>query len=417
MGYTQKIISGFSWETILKIATYGLTVVKIYFLARILNPADFGLFSLALIALGVSESMTQTGINLTIMQSEHSVDFFLDTAWVISIIRGFAIGIIMMLVGYIMSFFYNQPELITLVGLSALIPVIKGFINPYIIELHKKMYYRQDTLYRFAILAIQILLSLALGAWFRSAFGLVIALILSALIEVFSSFVLFNKKPIFNYLSSRAKIIFDNARWLSIGTLLQYLVENIDDFLVGTISNTYFLGIYHNAYSLTHKATSETAKSVHYGSIPVLTKIANDQPRLKKAFFKSFSATLMIALLASIPIYLFNESLVTFLLGDQWLAAIPVIRPLIIAGFLQTISMSSYTLMLATKKYKIMNLHMFISLVFMVLLIWYFGKQAGFTGAVNGLLWSRLVTLPIICYYLWQFFKPTQPLVKLIKKA
>ena len=405
MGYTKKIITGFSWETVLKIGAYALTLLKIYFLARILDPSDFGLFSLALIALGVSESITQTGINLTIIQSKQSVEYFLNTAWVISIIRGFVIGIIMLIVGHFMSLFYQQPLLLSLIGVAAIVPVIKGFINPFVVVLHKKMFYWQDTLYRFAVLVIQIILSIIFGAWLKSAFGLMLALVFAAVFEVTISFLLFNKRPVFNYISSRAKIIFDNAKWLSIGTLLHYLVENIDDFLIGAITNTHFLGIYHNSYSLTHKSTYEVAKSVHYGTIPVLTKIINEKERLKRAFLRSFLATLAIALAVSIPIFLFNEPLVNLLLGEKWLEAIPIIRPLILAGIIQTISMSCYTLMLATKKYKLMNFHLFISLTLMIGFIYVMGQRAGLVGAVNGLLWSRIISLPIIGYYLWSFFK------------
>lgn len=405
MGYTKKIISGFSWETLLKIASYGLTVLKIYILARILDPADFGLFSLALIALGVSESMTQTGINLTIIQSKLSVEYFLDTAWVISIIRGFLIGIVMIIIGFAMNLFYSQPALITLIALATLVPVIKGFINPFIVVLHKKMYYWQDTLYRFSIFALQIIFSVIFGAWTNSAFGLIWGLIIAALFEVLISFLLFNKKPIFKYTASRAKIIFDNAKWLSVGTLLHYLVENIDDFLIGAITNTHLLGIYHNAYSLTHKFSYEVAKSAHYGTIPVYTQIHQEKKRLKKAFAKSFIATFLIALTISLPIFIFHQSLITFLLGEKWLEVIPLVRPLIIAGLIQTLSMSSYTMMLALKKYKIMNFHLLFSLALMIILIIIMSQARGITGAIDGILWSRIIAMPIIGYYLWNFFK------------
>ncbi len=405
MGYTKKIISGFSWETLLKIATYGLTVLKIYFLARILDPADFGLFSIALIALGVSESMTQTGINLTIIQSKLSVEYFLDTAWVISIIRGFLVGIIMIIIGFAMNLFYNLPSLITLIALATLVPVIKSFINPFVVVLHKKMYYWQDTVYRFVIFALQILLTIMLGAWTHSAFGLVWALVIAGFFEVAISFLLFKKRPVFKYTPSRAKIIFDNAKWLSVNTLLNYLVENVDDFLIGVITNTHFLGIYHNAYSLTHKFSYEVAKSAHYGTIPVYTRISQEKKRLKKAFAKSFIVTLLISLLISIPIFIFHQSLINFLLGEKWLEVIPLVRPLIIAGLVQTISMSSYTMMLAVKDYKIMNLHLLISLIFMIILLVVFGRAQGIAGAVNAIMWSRIISLPIIGYYLWKYFK------------
>lgn len=404
MGYTQRVISGFSWESVLKTLIYGLTMVKIFFLARILDPADFGLFSLTMIAFGVCEAMTQTGINLTIIQAKESVEYFLDTAWVIAIVRGFVIGIIMILLGVLMSNFYSQPVLLSLIALAAIIPVIKGFINPYVVVLHKKMMYQHDVLYRFSISAVEILLAVLLSLWLRSAFALIAAMICSALLEVALSFIIFKQKPVFHFISSRAKLIFENARWLSVGTLLHYLVENIDDFIIGAVTSTHHLGIYHNAYSLTHKASYEISKSAHYGTIPVYTKIAQDKVRFKRAFSRSLLATLSVILFICIPIFFFNQQIISLLLGEKWLEAIPLIRPLIAAGIFQSISMLSYTVMLATKQYKPMNLHLFISLILLAGFIYVGGSNFGISGAVNGILLSRVISFPIIAWQMYSYF-------------
>lgn len=403
MGYSKKVITGFSWDSLLKLAVYALTVLKIYFLARILDPADFGLFSLVVIAIGIGEAVTQTGVNLTIIQSKHSVEYFLNTAWVIAIGRGFLIGVLMMLIGFGMNFVFDQDQLLILVAIAAIVPVIKGFINPYVVALHKKMLYSHDVMYKFLIQSSLILVTLLLGFWLRNVYALVLGMVLAAVIETFLSHLLFKVRPKFEYIPSRAKIIFDNAKWLSVGSLLNYLVEHIDDFLIGTITNTHALGLYHNAYSLTHKASYDVSKSVHYGTIPVYTKLNNDSKRLKRAFGKTVLSTLLIILLFALPIYLFNEQLITFLLGEKWIDAIPLVRPLIIAGVIQSIFMVCYTLMLAQKNYKIMNLHLFATLLLMSALIYLGGTRSGLMGAVKGIAISRAVTLSPLLWFLYQF--------------
>ena len=115
----------------------GVVLFKISVLARLLSPEDFGLFSLVMIALGIIEASTETGVNLTIINSKQSLNYFLNTAWVIAIVRGFLIGILMVAVGLLMSNYFGEPELSWLVALAALVPVIKGFINPAIISLRR----------------------------------------------------------------------------------------------------------------------------------------------------------------------------------------------------------------------------------------------------------------------------------------
>jgi len=404
MNYTKRAISGFSWQTVLKFSTYFLSMVKIYFLARLLDPSDFGLFSLVAVALGISESITQTGVNLTILQSKHSVKYFLNTAWVIAIVRGFIIGSLMILLGIGIRHTHNEPKLITITALAALIPVIKGFINPYIVIMHKKMMFFQDTIYRFSFLAVEILMSIAFGFWLKSAYALVWAMISSAIFEVIISFIFFKEKPVFEYIHSRAKMIFANTKWLSIGSLFNYLNENLDDFVIGKITSTYALGIYHNAYSLTHKANYQFSKSVHHGTIPIFTRMTGDLPRLRKAFFKTLGAYVLIVSLVSAPFFVFPELIVELLMGEKWLEAVPLMVPLVLAGITHGIIAVCYTLFLAKKKYKFLNLHLVFNLVLMTTLIIILGQRTGLSGSVQGILISRLCSLPLalaaVAYYL-----------------
>jgi O-antigen/teichoic acid export membrane protein len=83
-------------------------------------------------------------------------------------------------------------------------------------------------------------------------------------------------------------------------------------------------------------------------------------------------------------------------LGSQWLAVIPLVRPLVFAGIIQSISNQSYALFLARKQYKILNIHLFSSLILMIGLIIWWGQTNQLLGAVYGILVSRLLTLPIV---------------------
>lgn len=373
-----------------------LALVKIFVLARLLSPEAFGLFSLTLIAIGLTESLTQTGVNITILQSQRPIRYFLDSAWVISIIRGFAIGSIMLALGLFMQHYYQEPQLLALVSVAALVPVIKGFINPYIVVLHKELRFFQDSVYLFSLSAVESVAAIALGLLTHSVWAMIWALVIGAVFEVIISFVFFRTRPRFAYLHSRGKTILENARWLSLSTVLNYLNENADNFLLGRIVGTHFLGIYHNAYSLSHKPNYEFAKSAHYSTIPVFTKIADKPERLSRAFFRSLLALLAFITLVSLPLLIFPRQFVEIILGTGWLEAVPLIRPLVLAGIIQSVSQISYALFLAKKQYGILNLHLFSSFALMAILIVWWGGQAYLQGAVMGILVSRLVTLPLI---------------------
>lgn len=398
MHYQKHAIAGFSWQTIQKIFTTGLSLAKIFILARLLSPEQFGLFSLVMIALGTTESITQTGVNTTILQSKQPIKYFLDTAFVISIIRGFAIGSLMIVMGYFMGNYYNEVNLFPMIAVVALVPIIKGFINPAIISWQKNFEFAKDSFYSTLRLTVEILAQIALAFLINSSWALVLGVIVGAIFEVCLSFIMLKEKPIFHYIKSRGSFIFKNARWLSLSSLLSYLNDNVDDFLLGRIVGTHKLGIYHNAYSLSHKVNYELSKSAYHGIMPIFSKMTqeHEESRLKKAFYKSFFSTLIIVFLISFPLIFFPKFLINVLLGDQWLEAIDILRILTFAGLVHTIANLCYALIIAKKRYLYLNMHMVLSLALIVFGIIIFGKSYGLVGAVYAIFLARLISLPIV---------------------
>lgn len=398
MGYTKNTISGFSWQTLLRISAMAITLGKIMVIARILSPNDFGVFSLIAIALGLAESSTQTGINITIIQSKRSIEYFLDTAWVIAITRGILIGILMVLLGIFMSNFYDEQSLTVLIALTALVPIIKGFINPSIVLYHKNLQFFKDSLYRFSLLFVEALFAIMFSVMLRNVSALIGAMLATAVFEVLLSFWLFRQRPAFNFIPSRAKVIFSNSYQLSISSILSYLNENIDDFIFARVAGTYNLGLYHTAYTLGHKANYEFAKSINHSILPIFTKISEDFNRLKNAFVKSLTATILLTTALSLPIFLFPEFVVHVILGDQWLAIVPALWLFVSAGIVQSISIILYSLFYAKKEYMPMNLHLLASVILLVVFLLTLGRTNGIVGAGQALLLSRMLTVPLLAY-------------------
>ena len=398
VGYTKKAISGFSWQTVLKLLQSGLTVLKVSILARLLSPEDFGMFSLITIALGIVEAFTETGVNFTILQSKHSISYFVSTAWVIAIVRGFSIAILMVLLGMFMGSFYSEPQLPLYIGIAALVPIIKGFINPSIVSLHKKLDFFKDSAYRLSLSMIDVTIAVIFGFWLQSFMAMIVAMIGTALFEVVISFLLFETKPTFRYIHSRAKAIYSNAKWLSVSALLSYAHENVDNFILGRTIGTYQLGLYHNGYTLGHKVNYDLSKSAYHGTLPIFTKIAADRERLVRAFRKSFIATSGIALLLSLPLFFFAKPIVLLVLGENWLSIVPYVPFLTLAGLLQAVSMQVITLFMATRKFKYSNLYLAVTVGTLVPLITILSQSQGIMGAALALIISRTVGLPILIW-------------------
>lgn len=397
MGYKQHAIAGFSIQSLQKVFVFFLNFLKIIVLARLLKPSDFGLFSLVMIAIGLTESFTQTGINTTIVQSKKDINYFLNTAWVIAIIRGFLIGLIMLGLALLMSNFYQEDLLVPLIVLATLIPIIKGFINPAIAQWQKNFLFAKEGLYHAIHLSSEVLMQIALAFVLRSVWALLGGVILAALVEVIVSFLMNPQRPKFHYQSDRARHIFSNSKPLMLASVFAYLNDNADDFLIGKMLNSHQLGIYHNSYSLSHKVNYELSKSAHHGLMPVFSNLhqGEDQLRLKRAFRNSILSTFLISLVFSLPLIIWPTFFVNLILGEQWLEASQIIGILVLAGVVHSLSNIVYALQIAQKRYLPMNIHLFVSLILMIIGIVILTPIYGLYGACLGILFARVISLPI----------------------
>ncbi|NCN23917.1 MAG: oligosaccharide flippase family protein, partial [Candidatus Pacebacteria bacterium] len=382
-----------------------LVIGKIAVLSRLLTPEDFGIFAIVAIALGLVEASTQTGVNTTILQSNRSISYYLDTAWVIAIVRGLIIAIVMTVLGFGLSIYYEKESLRFLVAIAALVPLIKGFINPSLILLQKEFLFLREALLKIGLLVAEILVAIVIAFYFHSVLALIVGLIAAALLEVFLSFKLFADRPSFFFRTSRAKEILINAKGLSPAALLSYILDNVDDLIVGKIVGAYQLGLYHNAYSLAHKPNYDMSKALGHSVFPVYTKIVDDRIRLRKAFVKSSLAFMGFAFFVTLPAIIFPTQLVAIVLGEQWLSVASVLPLLAIAGLLHSGNNLVYNLLMATKRYAILNMHLFFSMITLIGSLIYFVNLNGLIGSGQALLVARGITLPILIFGLYDIFR------------
>ncbi|PIY78983.1 MAG: hypothetical protein COY81_05105 [Candidatus Pacebacteria bacterium CG_4_10_14_0_8_um_filter_43_12] len=396
MGYSKQALRGFGWHSVVTFLTATMTALKLAFLARLLDQREFGLFAYITIALGLTEAITETGINVTIIQAKESIKYFLNTAWVIAIFRGLIIGLVMLGMGVSMSSFFSEPNLTVLVGLAALVPVVKGFINPAIVTLHKELRFFRDSVYRLSLLVVEAGLAVLLAWYWHSVTALVVAMIGAAVFEVIISFLLFRLRPVFEYIPSRAKSIFNNAKGLSVSAALSYISENVDDLILGKLLGTAPLGLYHTGYSLTHRATLGVSQSLSHGAFPVFAQFRTDLPRLKRAFLKSFLGLSLLLVAVLIPLIGFPKLIIEIILGQKWLAVVPALPWLAAAGALQALTSLCYTVMTSTESYKQMNAHRIFGLIVFVPLFLWLSLQFGLLGAAMGWAIARAISFPVV---------------------
>src|SRR3989344_7704946 len=151
MSLTKDTVRGFSWMVGFRGVARILTFLKTAILARILLPDQFGVYGIAVISLAFLEIITETGVNVFLVQEDQDVEEHLNTAWIVSVFRCALIALLIFLSTPLIVNFFNSPASGPLLSLIRLVPLIRGFINPARVKFQKQLEFNKDFWFRSSI--------------------------------------------------------------------------------------------------------------------------------------------------------------------------------------------------------------------------------------------------------------------------
>ncbi|PIY94773.1 MAG: hypothetical protein COY68_01300 [Candidatus Levybacteria bacterium CG_4_10_14_0_8_um_filter_35_23] len=404
MGYTKTTITGISWMSSFRIITRILSFLKIAILARILTPAQFGIFGIGFLVLTFLEIFLETGINIILIQAKKQIDNYMDSAWVISIVRGIILSLLILTLAPFIANFFNTPEALGILLFISTIPFIRGFINPAEVKFRKDLNFKYEFWFRTAIFFTDSAATVLMALVTHSIYSLVFGLLVGAVTEVVLSFVLIKPIPKLRLRKGYFGEIIHKGKWITAYGIFNYLGENGDNIVVGKVLGSTSLGVYQMAYKLSILPISEVSDVVSQVVFPVFTKIEIDTKRLIKAFLKTTVVISLGSVVVGGIIYFFSSEIILIILGNQWISASPVVKILSLYGILRAISGPASALFLAKGKQSYVTYMVFVRFIVLAATIYPLVLVFGMIGAGYSALLSVLVEIPIIIYLISKIY-------------
>jgi O-antigen/teichoic acid export membrane protein len=387
-----------------RVGTRFVAFVRIFIIARILSPEDFGLFGIASLLLVFAETFSETGIGMYLIQKKDKYEEYIDTSWVLSILRGIFLSFLLMTAATFVGSFFNAPDAPGLIRLIALVSFIRGFINPTRIIFIKDLQFRNEVVIGGSVYLIDSIVTVILAFVLRSPYCFVWGLVAGALTEVFVSFRFIKPIPKLNFDYKKVKEIISRGKWVTFSSISYYLFKQVDDIVVGKLLGTFALGIYQAAYKISTLPITEVSLISNKITFPIFTKIESDRIRLKRAFFRTMATVSLLTIPIGVIIFLFPYQIVLILLGQNWIAAVDVLKALAIFGVVRALMIPPFALFDSVKKQEYVTILTAISLIGMGIFLIPFVQRYGVLGAAYATIIGSLVAYPFEIYYLKRVF-------------
>lgn len=399
MGYTSQAIKGIMWAGGLSVFLRAISFFRVVVLARLLVPSEFGQFGIAVLALTLLETFTETGVNVFLIQEKNSLAKYLNSAWIVSIMRGGIIFFVMLSFANVIANFFRTPSAGPLLILFSAVPLIRGFINPAIVKFQKEINFAKEFFFRLTISLTEAFVVISFAFFTHSALALVIGAIASAILELALSFSLIFPRPRLKMQKAYFGKIIHHGKWVTFSGIFNYLFHNLDSLVIGKILGPSSLGLYQMAYNISMLPLRGAADIAAKVTFPIYALISEDRKRLKRAFLKSLVVLSIITIAFGIVFSLFSHEAVRLILGHEWLGITNVLQILVIFGVIRAISGYSSALLFSVGKQKyvtLVTLASFFALgVTIIPLVYFYGIYGAGISALIG----SLASLPFMFYF------------------
>ncbi len=388
----------------LRFLNRSLGTLRIAILARLLTPSQFGVFGIGLLVLGFLEIATETGINVFLIQERARLEKYINSAYIVSIFRGFLISFSIFILAAPISTFFNTPEAYSLLILTSFIPLIRGFVNPAVVKFQKNLEFNKEFIKESFLFILETVVAIVVGVATRNEKSLIVAMLVVAIVEVAISFLFIKPRPKLKFERELIQKVINRGKWVTGSGILDYIFTHFDDVVVGKILGPFYLGLYQNAYKISSLLVIETERVFNKVTFPVYITISADKKRLSAAFFKTTAVISLGVIVLGLILIVFSEEIILLVLGEPWLEAKEVLKVLTIFGVLRAISNSTFSLFLAQKKQELVVLITFVSTLGLVLTIFPLVQKYALLGAAYSTIIGTLVSLPLSVYFLRKVF-------------
>ena len=328
----RRAASAGIWMLVLQALGYSLKTVRIIVLARLLTPEAFGLVGIALLVIELVRVLTQTGFGLALVQRKGDIKDYLDTFWILSVIRGLVLGSLVFSTASLAANFFNAPDAKYIIQAIAAVLVIQGLNNSGMIYFFKELQVNKRFFWEMSRIVTDLTVAIFAALVLRNAWALVYGLIASNVVGVIVSYTLHPYRPHLKFDFQKAKDLFGFGKWVLLTTIANYIFTRLDSIFVGRFLGVFSLGLYEVAHRIGDMVARQVGNITNFISFPVYSKLQDDPSMLREAFLVGIKMMALVTFPIAVFIFLLAPEITTLILGEQWIASVPAMRILGIAG-------------------------------------------------------------------------------------
>lgn len=307
-----------------------LTVFQLIFMAvmaRLLEPADFGLVAIANVSLRFFSYFSQMGITPGLIQKQILEDGDISAALAISLCVSSIFFLIAIATAGLIESFFEIQNISIVVRILAINFIIVGFSSVSLGIIRRNREFRALA----TIEVISYLLGYGLVGLTTAYSGAGVWALVAAFMTQSSMIAIFayakTKHTLaIKHTSAQRKHFLNYGGRYSVNGFIEFLTSNIDAIAIGKILGETSAGFYNRALLLANIPVQQPANILTKALFPIMSRFSSENEKQSISFQLSVLLVGSYSFAVGMGIYISAPNIVSVMLGDKWLNATPILE-------------------------------------------------------------------------------------------
>jgi O-antigen/teichoic acid export membrane protein len=334
-----------------------LRTAGLVIMARLLDPADFGLVAMVTVVTGLYGIFTTAGLSAATIQKQTVTNNQISTLFWINILVGTGLGLLCLLTAPVLVRFYGEPRLfwITVIIAIGFIVTAAGVQHAAILE--RELRYVTLTAIERSSQLVSVIISIAMAAAGLGYWSLVVAGAAGQAVQTLSVWSITRWLPRLPRRGTGIKSMLHFGGAVTLNGLIVYVAYNVEKVLLGRFWGADILGLYGRAYQLVNIPTDNLNHAVGGVAFSALSRLQDDPVRLRRYFLKAYAFVNSLTVPTTMFCTVFADDIILLALGPKWIDAVPIFRLLaptiLIFGVINPLAWLLYSVGLQGRSLKI----------------------------------------------------------------
>jgi len=346
----KQAISGAKWTTVSTMFLAVAQLIKISVLARFLDKTDFGLMAIVVFVLNFTNLFVDMGLTSAILHKQDiSKNEYASLYW-LNFIFSILLFIFIWGISPLVSRFYTEPELHTLIPLMGLTIIFSAFGRQFKVIEQKELNFKFISLVDIVSSVISLVFAVVLAYYNYGVYSLVYSAILLQLVSNISFFIQGIKRIglYLHFKVSETKLFLRIGIFQVGGQVINYFNRDLDVLIIGKFFGSEVLGGYSLAKQLVYRPAQIINPILTKVGAPVLAKMQDNMIELRNKYLKLLNFISSINFVIYLGVIVFAKYLVIVLYGESFSDIVYLVRVLSLYMYIRSLGNPVGVLVIAT---------------------------------------------------------------------